>query len=80
MKKVYIEPVVKNVALPEPMMQETPYSAWDPMGKEKNDVVEEEEDDERKNKFDIKDYNPEIVEKTPNTDPKGFSRSKCAIF
>ena len=43
MRKVYIEPVVKNVALPEPMMQETPYSAWDPMGKEKNDVVEEEE-------------------------------------
>lgn len=45
MKKVYIEPVVKNVALPEPMMQETPYSAWDPMGKEKNDVVEEDEEE-----------------------------------
>ena len=45
MKKVYIEPVVKNVALPEPMMQGTPYSAWDPMGKEKNDVVEEDEEE-----------------------------------
>lgn len=45
MKKVYIEPVVKNVALPEPMMQETPYSAWDPMGKENNDVVEEDEEE-----------------------------------
>ena len=45
MKKVYIEPVVKNVALPEPMMQETPYSAWDPMGKEKNGVVEEDEEE-----------------------------------
>jgi hypothetical protein len=27
------------------MMQETPYSAWDPMGKEKNDVVEEDEEE-----------------------------------
>jgi hypothetical protein len=44
MKKVYIEPVVKNVALPEPIMQETPYSAWDPMGKENDEVVEDDEE------------------------------------
>jgi hypothetical protein len=32
------------------------------------------------NKFDIKDYNPEMIEKTPNTDPNGFSKTKCEIF
>ena len=56
------------------------FKRFNKIDQEQTYVVEEEEDDERKNKFDIKDYNPEIVEKTPNTDPNGFSRSKCAIF
>ena len=56
------------------------YKEFNKLDEDQTYIVENEEDYEMKDKFDIKDYNPEIVEKTPNTDPNGFSKTKCGIF
>ena len=52
---------------------------------DKNDYLNnfedsEDSDDEDKDKFNIKDYNPEKLERMANNDPNGFSRTKCIIL
>lgn len=56
------------------------YKEFNKIDEDQTYIVEDDENDERQNKFDIKDYNPEIIEKTPNTDPNGFSKTKCELF
>ena len=47
---------------------------------EENEESEDKEDENDEEKFDINKYDPMKLEKIPNSDPNGFSRTKCIIL
>ena len=47
---------------------------------EENEENEDKEDENDEEKFDINKYDPMKLEKIPNSDPNGFSRTKCIIL